>query len=249
MGISRRSFVTYCMAAGLSTAAAACLAGCGAGSDEKVAIGVATDAVSGDDSYTSVEEQKDVVLDESAWSYADGTIYWTAVMSNPNRTWGGTYPTFYLTAYDYDGNIMATQEQTLLEIWPQTRIAFSFNLDTEYVEPASVEITAGIGTGGTWKNLTGAVRPDYCVAGLSEGWMDIGVPYFSGTVNNPSDNAATICTTVLLRDENGTLIDGITGYSNNVPARGVAVLGIIGHYYTRNHVSAEALCTYWGPAQ
>lgn len=184
---------------------------------------------------------------EYMWAFSnEGWLYWTAVGYNPNDDLKCSFPTFHVTAYDENGGILASQDQVMMECWPLAKIAFSGQVDTGGIAPARVEVTMNAPSGNDWQPADPADAPVYEITNLTE--VDtFGISSsFNGTVTNKSSQGGTICITALMRDEAGTLVDGVSGFAYDVPAGGSASFSLNCYSGAIYHTSFEAIATFWG---
>ena len=192
---------------------------------ELLSGGSTTPPASDDGSSEEPIQQLQVI--EQSWAFSnEGWGYWPAVGFNPNNYHVCKFPTFVVTAYGENGSILNSQEQVVGEVWPQSRIAYSGQIDTGGIAPTSIEVTMKHADDKTWESTTSSQAPTFPIANISEvDTAGIGTT-FNGVVGNGTQKTVTLLVTVLMRDETGKLVDGASGLVNSVPAGGSSPFSI-----------------------
>ena len=192
-------------------------------------FGCLNEQTSGEKKDSSTSEKKEEAkklpfkIIESTYKVESGLgnsyLKYAVVLENPNESFYGVFPTFTITARDSSGNVVGTEDQTLREFPPGTKIAWGGQISLTKIPEAVDFAVAKV----EWKetvtkpkdylpfevekiNFTPSVSKTYTV---------------SGDVKNPYDKEVSqIAVTSLLRDEKGKLIGGNTTFVESLPASG-----------------------------
>lgn len=171
-----------------ATALALCLAACGSSGDN-----------SGEKKKAAKKDTGKVEMLESGYSVtSDGMGSWYvqagAVVENKSRQNAYEFPVITVTAYDKDGNVVSTGDQTQGTIQPGEKQAVAVMVDCDE-KPAKANIE--LDTGEKIAKDTSAVLPkDFKVSGKKVTKDGYGDTKFSGQITNNSkkdlDDAAVV---------------------------------------------------------
>lgn len=199
-----------------------CLSGCGStgGSSGGSGDNSSGSASSGGKAEDSKEEAEEIKLIESGQNAyrSDSDVYMNCgfIIENPNEETAFEYPTVTVTAYDKKGEVLTTQEQTMMTIQPGERQAFCItSIDCSGEKPDSVEYE--VDSGEAIPPSDEAVKStDYEISGTNE---RIDKEYdeckVTGKIKNTSPiDTNDVAVTVLFRKNGKIVYAGLTFVEN-----------------------------------
>lgn len=228
--VDRRTFIGLAGMVGLS------LAGCGAGN----AVTQSTDSPQATEvEQTPSEKPAQPRVTEYCFSTDDyGYSYWTAIVENPNTSYAATYMSVRATAYDENGAILGTSDDSAQILLPQHKVAFCRQFG-EY-SPASIEVeVAPLNDNefAAW-DLDSNGDPKFEVANLNE-TNDGRHTRVTGTVHNDFTQKTDIWVVIALRDSEGKLVDGMYGYAEDATPQDDTAFEAEAYYIAHEHASIE----------
>lgn len=210
-----------------------CFAACGGGDE----------STSAEQEATGGPEIIDSGYDVQA-SDGDVYIYWGAKVKNTNENNAYEFYTITITAKDSDGNVVATEDQTMNVIQPGEEQAAGFVFDCNGEEPDQVEFT--IDEGDEISPDDSAIKSsDIEITGTNERTDEWGETAFTGTIKNNSEKDTDTIGVVLLLYKDGKIVYGDTTYVDNVKAGGEKALDM-SEYEVPEHDSYELHGIDWG---
>ena len=172
-------------------------------------------ASSSADSATSnpATPPQDLIIDElGSTTSSKGYVYYGIRVTNPNDGYSAELPRLQATGQDEDGNILFTDTHTLRDVYPGESIYYGFRVGNGTV-PSVVDLELSVGSG-NWKQ-SNAKRDDlYSFDNLVDSGTQNGVNHFTGeiTLNSDAADAKKPAVTVIVRDEDGNVIYGVTAF-------------------------------------
>lgn len=194
-----------------------------------------------------VEEEKavDVEVVESGYSVdEDAYMTYGFVIHNPSEKDAYEYPRVIITAYDSNGDVLATEEQIMNKIQPGETQAFSSIVDCNGEQPDKVEFTAE--SGDKIKPSDEAIKSsDLEISGTNERNDEWGDTSVTGKVkNNTASDTESVGVIVLFRKE-GKIVSGSLTYIDNLSA-GQEKPFEISTYNVPEHDAYEVSAIDWG---
>ncbi len=225
------------------------IAGCGSSTNSDSSSTSTAQPASGSASVVTQELPKALKLMESGYaidqsSYGGPYVHYAFILQNPNASIGAEFPTVRITMRDASGQVIGTSEQTMMRIFPNETIAWGGQADANGKQPATVEFAPYV-SDRNWQNANAANFKAFQIAGLIV--SDSGyITKWTGELVNPnSQSFEQVAVSVLLRDANGKLVVGYSGFASHVPSNGsvpfeVSALGEVPQYS-----KFEAYATPW----
>lgn len=194
------------------------------------------------------EEAAPFTVDEAGYALSSGLdsesyAHWAAVLTNPNDTFYGAFPTVTVTARDAAGTVMATEQQVLAALPPATSIAWAGQLSVQGV-PASIEVTyADVEWHPT--QTTAADYPPFTATGVQMTGDDFSRDVVGELTNPYAAVVDEMAVTALYRDAAGTLIGGTTGFVSGLPANGSVPFSLMEYGGAATPASIEIWAVPW----
>ena len=186
---------------------------------------------------------------ESAYNlqsgFGDNFLKWTVVIENPNQDAYGLFPTVTITARDEDGTVVGTEDQVLKELPPGIKMARAGQM-TVTKPPKTVEITP---LKVEWRN-TETKSADYLTFQANKINVSLqgkNLYKVTGDITNPYEKEIDqIAVVVLLRNEDGKLMGGGTGFVDTLSAKSSRPFSV-DYIATKEKVQkAEVFAFPWG---
>lgn len=188
-----------------------CLTACGSETES-------TDSDAGESGTPKEEKSVDVKLVESGYTMAeDSYMKYGFVIENPSEDIAYEFPKVIITAYDENGDVLATEEHTMNKIQPGERQAFGSVIDCNGQDPDKVDFVAE--SGEKISPSDDAIRSsDLEISGTNERTDEYGDTSITGKVkNNSKSDTDSVGVTVLFKKE-GKIVLGTTTYVDNLSA-------------------------------
>ena len=166
------------------------------------------------------------------------------VIQNPSEDTAYEFPVVNVTAYDENGDVLATEEQTMNKIQPGETQAFTSLVDCNGTSPDKVEID--IDTGEAISPSADAIKSsDLEISGTNERTDDLDDTSITGKIkNNASKDTDSAAVTVLFKKE-GKIVYGATSFVDNLGA-GKEKAFEVTEYNVPEHDSFEVSALDWG---
>lgn len=191
--------------------ALACLTACGGGTE--------SDNSDAGESGTAKEEKVvDVKLVESGYTMTDDSyMKYGFEIENPSEDTAYEFPKVIITAYDENGDVLTTEEQTMNKIQPGEKQAFGSVIDCNGQNPDKVEFV--VESGEKISPADDAIKSsDLEISGTNERTDEFGDTSITGKVkNNSQSDTDSVGVTVLFKKE-GKIVLGTTTYVDNLSA-------------------------------
>ena len=167
-------------------------------------------SAAGENGTVQENQREDVELVNSGYSIKDQDyISYGFIIYNTSEDTAYEDPRVIVTAYDGNGNVLATGDQIMNKIQPGEKQAFSSILDFSGEKPERVDfdVESGEPIKPSDKAITSS---DFVIEEISERVTEYGETIIAGTVkNNSSFDTKTIGVTVLFFKD-GVIVDGVT---------------------------------------
>lgn len=215
-----------------------CLTACGGSSES-------TDSDAGESGSADKAKAVDVEIVESGYSMADDSyMVYGFVIENPSEDTAYEFPKVIITAYDENGDVLATEEQTMNKIQPGEKQAFGSVVDCNGQDPDKVEFVAE--SGDAISPSDDAIKSsDLEISGTNERTDDIGETSITGKVkNNTQSDTDSVGVTVLFKKD-GKIVYGTTTYVDNLGA-GKEKAFEVSEYEVPEHDTYEVSAHDWG---
>ncbi len=222
----------------LVAAALAVLTACG---------GSAKPAEGNDPAEGSVAEtkaaQKVRLLEYGYCVTEDNYIKYGFVIENPSEDTAYEFPDVTVTAYDENGDVLATGDQMMETIQPGEKQAFGSLLDCNGAEPGKVEFDVVSGDAATPSEE--AIRSsDFEITGTNERVDEYDETAVTGKIrNNSGKDSESAAVTVLFKKE-GQIVCGTTSFVDNIGAGSEKAFEVT-EYGVPEHDSYEVSAIDW----
>ena len=177
---------------------------------------------------------------------SDGDVYMTCgfVIENPNEDTAFEYPTVTVTAYDANGEVLATEEQTMMTIQPKEKQAFViWAVDCNGEIPEKVEYD--LDSGNIIEPSDDAIlSSEFEISGTNERKDEYGETSITGIVKNTSSNDTDDTAVIVLFRKDGRIVSGAMTYVENLSA-GKDKAFEINEYDVPEHDSFEVSAVNW----
>ena len=229
------------------------LAGCSSGAEESAnvisqnaATNTAPSASTQTEQASQKEEIKDLIIAESGWSAgSSGYVHYGIRIQNPNQGHAAQYPVINITQKDAEGNVIASDKQTLFFILPGTEVAWGGQAGNG-TAPATVEFSVTVNDSNGWLEVPDGFEPYNPMEAVSvtETTTSIGTSNFAGEVKNNMPDQSNAQISVLLRNDAGEIVGGFGGFASNIPSGGTMAYEVSG-YQAIPHTSISAYAMPW----
>lgn len=197
------------------------LSGCGDSNQVKVSENVEKAPVAekkaGREKEKKTEGEEDPIeLLETGYSVSeDHYMNFGFKYTNNSDKYAYELPKITITAYDGSGDVLATNEQTMMVIQPGEVQAFGFVMDCNGQDPTNVEFTAE--SGNRIQPSEDVVKSsDLEITGLNDRADEFGGVSFTGKIKNNSNTDTNSVGVTLLLKQNGKIIYGNTTYVDDL---------------------------------
>ena len=194
----------------------------------------------------TVEEEKavDVEITESGYSVGDdGYLTYGVVFHNPSEKDAYEFHKVIITAYDENGDVLATEEQVMNKIQPGETQAFSSIVDCNGQTPDKVEFTPE--SGDRIEPSDDAIKSsDLEISGTNERVDEWDTAITGKVKNNSASDTDSVGVIVLFKNE-GKIVGGNLTYIDNLNAGQEKAFEISG-YDVPEHDAYEVSAINWG---
>ncbi|MBQ6401064.1 MAG: hypothetical protein IJI20_02120 [Firmicutes bacterium] len=204
-----------------------------------------SDAGSGASGSPAKGSSEEVQLLESGYCLTeDCYLKYGFVIENPSKDTAFEFPVVTVTAYDENGEVLATGDQTMGKIQPGEKQAFASLMDCNGKKPDKVAFD--IDTGDAIAPSDEAIRSsDFEIAGTNERTDEYDETAVTGTIkNNSASDTDSAAVTVLFRKE-GKIVCGTTEFVDNLGA-GKEKAFEAAEYGVPEHDAYEVTAIDWG---
>lgn len=163
-------------------------------------------------------QYKSVEIVDSGYTVPKGSEYmcWVATIKNPDDKAIYEFPVITITAYDKDGSVISTEDQTLGIIEPGEMQAFSSSMDVKGVPVAKVDFS--VNTGKRTSSAENHIKSsDFSAEGVKVR-KSSGETSFTGKIKNNSTTDCKSAHVTIILKKAGKAIYGVTGYVENIDA-------------------------------
>ena len=167
---------------------------------------------------------------ETGWSAENDYIHYGAIIENQGGQ-AALFPTIKVTGKDASGNVVSSDEQTLMIIYPGQKLAWGGQAGNG-TAPDSVEFEVSTKSS-NWIDGD-PVDQQYELTGVSAQDNGYGMIDFVGEIKNLTDaDVDSVCVNVLLRDAGGAIVAGYSGYVDNLAAGATTSFEVMGYDASR----------------
>lgn len=154
---------------------------------------------------------------EGGYSINGSYVNYGVILENPNSNAIFEYPTITVTAYDQNGDVLATDEVTLNNVLPNEKYAYGGELYCHGETPSSLKLHGDADA--PTKSFTAYIQPnEFRISGTNTRTEEDGRKIITGTITNTSNmNTDSVEVTALFRKD-GKIKFGCTTYVNNLDA-------------------------------
>lgn len=233
------------VALGAAALLAATLAGCASEPADQPTEGGGAPA---EQTQTAPEPKENKVsLVDSGWSVDEqGYIHYGVIIKNEGAQ-GALFPTVKIVSKDESGNVISSDEQVLMSIRPDQELAWGGQAG-HGTPPATVEFEVSVGSS-NWQDSDPNIEM-FRIDGLNVQDSGYGMVHFVGEITSllEDTNMNQVAVSALLRDANGAIVGGYTGFADNLSAGGTTAFDIIG-YGVPDYATVEAWAQPWSVAK
>lgn len=194
-----------------------------------------------DDTDKEADESKETTTTTTSEPEDDGTVeivecgcstgkllgslycYWGVVYRNTSKTHSYNFTKINVTAYDKDGDVLATDSQTMSLIRPGETIAFgggSFDLNGEKPDKVEFEIDPGDEDSffGAITEAGGIAVKDLEFSNVKDKTKKNKYPVFTGKLTNKSANDSSAVAVSVIFKREGEIVGGTVSYVRDLKA-------------------------------
>lgn len=171
------------------------------------------------------EEEKSVLpieIKEFSYTLSGDYLYYAVHLYNPNESYILEFPKFRISARDADGVLLGSEEQTLMQIYPQRDAwygSMAFSVDEA---PDKVEIEVLPTEDYNVKNVSTAEHTEFKPLEVINTAIRDESRIVGEVKNNNDYEIKSAVVSIIFRDESGKLLGGDVTFVDNVPAGGTA---------------------------
>lgn len=171
----------------------------------------------------AAEENNTLSIVDSGWCFEDGYIYYSVKIKNNSETKTYEFPSFRVTAYDENGEVLGSEEQTMSEIKAGETTGYaSLGCETSK-KPDKVDIEI-IEETDKWIYDDEGEHPGLIQMTAKDTKLrkdDMGYPIITGKIVNENEEVVeSAAVSVLFKDKDGKLIGGETTFVDGIKAKG-----------------------------
>ncbi|MBO4459031.1 MAG: hypothetical protein J5778_00060 [Clostridiales bacterium] len=176
---------------------------------------------------TTPEDNGTVEIIESGYSIGkllnSPYCYWGVVYKNTSTTHSYNFTKINVTAYDKDGDVIATDSQTMSLIRPGETIAFgdgAFDLNDEKPDKVEFEIDPGDEDSifGALTEAGGVAVSELELSQVKDKTKKKGYPVFTGKITNNSENDTSLVAISVILKKDGKIVGGTVSYVRDLNA-------------------------------
>ncbi|MHB1055757.1 MAG: FxLYD domain-containing protein [Thermoleophilia bacterium] len=199
----------------------------------------------------AVEQEKPLPLKlvESGYTiienpYGGPFVEYGFVLNNPNSKTGANFPVVRITMRDANNQVIGTQEQTLMKIFPSETVGWGGQVSANGKTPAKIEFEPYV-SDRNWNSMNpGSIKP-FQITGLTVNGTDFNTTFTGELVNPNPASFDMVAVSVVLRDANNKIIAGYSGFVNNLAPNGKAPFQVISLGDVPQYTKYEAYATTW----
>ena len=201
------------------------------------------DSGSGEESKAA--EEKPVKLAGKGYTVDDDHyLHYAFIIKNPDENNAYEFPAVTITAYDGNGDVLATEEQMMMQIQPGEKQSFASLIDCNGETPDKV--TFEVDTGTKIKASDDAVKAsDFKISGENERPGDYGDLSVTGKVKNTSEKDCDSVAVVVVFKKGKKIVYGDLTYIDGLSA-GKEKPFEISMYNVPDHDSFTVTAHNWG---
>lgn len=230
------------VALGAAVALALTLAGCGSEAPEQQA-GEGAPTVSQDAEGTAPAKENKLTVVDSGWSVDDqGYVHYGIIIKNEGSQ-GALFPTIKVTGKDEGGNVVSSDEQTLMSLRPDQEVAWGGQAGNG-TAPATVEFEPSVGSD-NWQDSDANIDM-FTIDGVSAQDSGYGTVNFVGEITSQltDTDMDQVAVSIILRNGDGAIVGGYTGFANNLAAGATTSFDVLG-YGVPPYADFEAWAQPW----
>ena len=228
------------IALGAAAVLAVTLVGCSGGGEDKPSSGDPSVSEPAAGANEPAKENKLAIV-ETGWSAENDYIHYGAIIENQGGQ-AALFPTIKVTGKDASGNVVSSDEQTLMIIYPGQKLAWGGQAGNG-TAPDSVDFEVSTKSS-NWIDGD-PVDQQYELTGVSAQDNGYGMIDFVGEIKNLTDaDVDSVCVNVLLRDAGGAIVAGYSGYVDNLAAGATTSFEVMG-YDVPEYATIEAWGQSW----
>lgn len=197
---------------------------------------------------TTTAAPQGVVLLDTGYSMSEDNeyIYWAAEFQNPEgNSTAYEFTKILVTAYDANGTVLATENQTMNSLQPGEKQAFGSLMDSHGQIPAKVDFAIESGTP-IAPSQDALKSSDFQIEGVTERNDEFGDVTYTGTVkNNGAKDTDSVGIVVALKMD-GKLVYAANAYVNDLAAGQQKAFEINTWGKVPAHNSYEVIAYDWG---
>lgn len=197
---------------------------------------------------TTTAAPQNVVLLDSAYSMERDNeyIYWAAAFQNPEGNSSAyEFTKILVTAYDANGTVLATSDQTMNTIQPGEKQVFGSLMDSHGQVPAKVDFAIESGTP-IMPAQDALKSSDFQIEGVTERNDEFGGLTYTGTIkNNGAKDTDSVCVVVALKQD-GKLVYAQDTFVDNLAAGQQKAFELDTYSNLPAHNSYEIIAYDWG---
>ncbi len=157
------------------------------------------------------------IIDQGYSMDEHNNMLYGVVIENPNSDVAFEYSELLITAYDENGEVLATREESASFIQPDDRMAFGSIIDCNGKKPSKVEFSVESGNAVTPSDKR--IRSSELQAtGINDRKDEYGGVTVTGKLMNMSDKKADSVMAVVLLRKDGKIVYGDFTYIDNIGA-------------------------------
>lgn len=199
----------------------------------------------------AVEQEKPLPLKlvESGYTiienpYGGPFVEYAFLLNNPNSKNGANFPAVRITMRDANNQVIGTQEQTLMKIFPGETVGWGGQVSANGKTPAKVEFEPYVSDRNWNTTNTGNLKP-FQITGLTVNETDYSTTFTGELVNPNSVSFDMVAISVILRDANNKIIAGYSGFANSVAPNGKVPFQVMSLGDVPQYTKYEAYATTW----
>ena len=220
-----------------------CYTACGESGESAAPESTGTDTQT-EDAVQEETAPAELQITESGYHVSDDYMYFAFVLENPSTDTAFELPTVTVTAYDESGDVLGTEEQTMLRLQPGDKQAIASLMSCNGGKPSKVDFDIDMGD---------KVKPDADaitastleITGDKERTGEYGDITITGKVkNNSSVDTDTVGVTAIYKS-GGEIVYGETTFVDNLSA-GQEKAFEVNSFDVPDHDSYELYAFNWG---
>ncbi|MBX9032491.1 hypothetical protein [Gordonibacter massiliensis (ex Traore et al. 2017)] len=231
------------VAMGAAAALALTLAGCSGGTADQQQSGEGAPSASQDAQNAAPAKENKLTVTDSGWSVDDqGYVHYGIIVKNEGSQ-GALFPTIKVTGKDESGNVVSSDQQTLMSLRPDQEVAWGGQAGNG-TAPATVEFELSVGSN-NWQDSDENIDM-FKVDGVSAQDSGYGTVNFVGEITSllTDTDMDQVAVSIILRNGDGAIVGGYTGFAENLAAGATTSFDVLG-YGVPEYVDFEAWAQPW----